>query len=204
MSPRDKKMTPADGSPVTDSAVPREFTDNPKTDVTKRPLDEESPLQAVERRSRETKNNTITTLDRVENLRRETREDIAQVNKRIDKVDAKVDNTLELANEIKSELAAGTAQNEIIIKMIDEQNKDRERSGLMRLTQVTAEVEVSKTRALTDIEVDKVRALTDIDEKKKTGAFKRAVWKKFWFQAIAGAAAILTAALAGGYIFKHC
>lgn len=186
------------------SGVPKDAWDEPKTGVMTMRTREETPTDTILRRTADAKNLTIDTLRGVETLRRETREDIKTVNARIDHCNDKMDAIVEVVNDIRIDIAGSARQNEIIIKMLDDQNRQREQSGMMKLTTMTAEVEVKKTRALSEIEIERTGKLADIEATAEARKLKRDIIKKFSFKLIAWLAAFGAAALAGGYIFTNC
>lgn len=89
----------------------------------------ETPIQTITRRSGETKNGVLQLHERLHDL----------------------ESTLA---DLRVEAARSTAQNELILEALAEQRAARERSGLLRVTERTAEVEVGKLRALTEIEAE--------------------------------------------------
>ncbi len=195
------KHTPVAGVSSQLAAVPGEIDGPETTGVTPIPPSGETAVEAINRRTQETKNTTLTTLDRVETMRRENREDIKAVNARVDKV-------VEVVSLVRVEVAGSAKQNELIIKMLDEQNKARqlheETTAHLRTTTMTAEVEVTKTRALSAIEVEKTSKLADIEAIKAARELKRDIIKRFTLKAIGVAAVAATAALGGGLAFRSC
>lgn len=147
----------------------------PTTAVMPKPPVTETVIDAINRRTQETKNTIASTLYGVAALRTETRADNQHLTARVDAL------VTELANT-RAELAGSIGQNEAIIKLIEGQNearaaREREnleartRSGMMKLAGFTAETEVKKADQLAAIEVAKAaRLLTlgDVADAKKT------------------------------------
>ncbi|MBA2718946.1 MAG: hypothetical protein H0U52_06865 [Chloroflexi bacterium] len=147
--------------------LPPESWDGGRTGVETQSLGE-SVVEGIFRRTGETKNNTLDTLDKVETLRKETREDISNVN-------SKVDALVEVVVDLRVDVAKQGGQNEVIITMLEEQRRAREQSGAWRLTSATAELGV-------DLEVKKTRQLTEIGERAKWGE----TWRGITFKIVAG------------------
>lgn len=204
MADRDRTHTPASGHKrpgVIDpprAAAPPESWDNSHTGVNDRP-ERETTVEAIERRSRETKNAAMDLLSRVDDLRKEARQDIAAVNQRVDNVGQKTDALITVVADLRTDAARAEAQNTVIIKMLDAQNKAREQSGMMKLTTLTAEVEVTKTRALSEIEIEKTGKLELIRDHAATRVWRR----KFMYKVLATAAAIAIS-LAGAFAAGRC
>ena len=155
----------------------------PTTAVMPKPPSPETVMEAINRRTQETKNGIATTIFGVAMVRKETREDIAHATTRIDAL------ATELA-DARAELVRRTEQNDLqnvaIIRLLEDQNKAREqreadararetearaRSGMMRLAGFNAELELSKADKLAAIEIAKAArllALQDGADAKKT------------------------------------
>lgn len=130
----------------------------------------ETGEESLERRIKETKNTSITTLDRVDTLRRETREDFKVVHSKIDDISKSV-KLVEIA------VARTEPQNTQIISMLDEAKKHRENTEHVKTTMRVAEVEVDKTRQIGDVEVAKTRAITEINDEAAAKLAKREITK---------------------------
>ena len=150
----------------------------------------ETAVEGIDRRVRETKNNTLETLDRVEALRGETRADIRDVHSKIDAV-------IEVVSDLREIVGKQGGQNELIIAMIDEQREQRDRSGMMRVTKFTAEVEVDKTKQLSQIEIERTGRLAEIADQKEARALRRDLIKKTAMQVLAGLGLVFAAYMAG-------
>lgn len=101
----------------------------------------ETMIETVVRRSGETKN-----------MLGELAPTIAKLETRIDAAHDKLDELYPVLGDLRVEVASHGGQNKLIIGMLDEQRNARERSGMMRMTSFSAEVEVGKTRALSEIQ----------------------------------------------------
>lgn len=178
------------------------------TGVTQIPVGGESTVQAIDRRSRETKNVTLETLSEVSLLRQNTRDDIAAVNRRVDESHTKIDGVIALVGNMRTELAGGlvasTEQNKLIVDMLKDQNESRKLQEQTQATVTTtthiAEVEVTKTRELSNIEVAKTGQLDKIAAKKWT----RELIGKAALKVLGVAAALVGAAIGGGYALVNC
>lgn len=167
----------------------------------------ESTLEGIDRRSRETKNTTLETINRIEAVRKETRDDVR-------KVDAKIDGVIAVVSDLRVEVGKHGTQNELILERLAEIKSHAERSEQVKTITRIAEVEVDTTRQLTDIEVGKKRAITNIDvdaaaanakrdADAATAAVKREVFREFMLK-------VVIATLGGGgvvllaYLSKTC
>lgn len=174
--PRDKYVpkhpTPPAGSPVA-GVHPT------PVDMKTIPTDE-STLEGIDRRSRETKNTTIETINRIEALRKETRDDVR-------KVDSKIDGVIKTVSDLRVTVGEHGVQNEAILSKLDEIKAHAERSEQIKTITRIAEVEVDTTRQLTDLEVEKKRVTTEIESVAATKAARREVIKAFALKLIASA-----------------
>lgn len=150
---------------------------------------EETMVAAIDRRSRETKNASIAgmngslaTINLVENLRRETREDIGKLS---DKVDGVV-----------TAVAHQKGQNDQILSRLDDISRSRERVEQVVTTTRIAEVEVDKTRQLSDIEIEHRAAEINLKHREETQAIKRRHFDTLASKVVAAVAVIMTAAVA--------
>lgn len=177
--PRDKYVPkhPTPPSGVPEFGVP-EF--GHKTPVDMQTIrEDESTLEGIDRRSRETKNTTIETINRIEALRKETRDDVR-------KVDSKVDGVIATVSTLRVEVAKHGTQNDAILSKLDELKAHAERSEQVKTITRIAEVEVDTTRQLTDIEIERKRATTEIEDGAAAKAARREVIKAFAIKLIAG------------------
>ncbi len=125
-------------SPV---AIPRTLT----------PQESSVVVEGIDRRVRETKNTTLTTLDRVERLRDETRTEITRIHDKMDAQGTKIDAVIMVVADMGREVGAQGGQNDIIIKMLEDEREVRSRVEHVITTTRIAEVEVDKTRQIADI-----------------------------------------------------
>ena len=127
-----------------------------------RTISDSDMLASVARRSGETKNvaidtkrTAITTLDRVDGLRRETREDIGELRSQVGEIAMVVGELREDVGELK-----GT--NKVILTHLEEAKQYRDNTQHVITRTKLAESEVETTRQLTDIELRKARGLEEI------------------------------------------
>lgn len=156
----------------------------------------ESSLQSIERRSRETKNTTLETIDRIEALRREARDDVKAVH-------AKVDGVIAVVSDLRVAVGEGKSQNEMILERLADLKAHAENTQKITTTKRVAEVEVETTRQLTDIEIGKKRATTEIEASAAAAALKRDITREFAMKVViallAGAVIVLLAWLTKRY-----
>jgi hypothetical protein len=127
-------------------------------------------LEDVDKRSREIKNTTSaiastasTTLNGIEELRREYREDHRELH---GKVDALGEKLVGVETNLGRELAFQNGQNKLIIDGLDDLRASRRNTEHVITTHRVAEIEVDKTRQIADVEVSKARALDPLDAAK--------------------------------------
>ncbi len=165
---------------------PAESWDDQHTPVETVPRSVETPVEAIDRRVKETNNAALTTIDRVEILRRETREDIRAVHDKIASTDEKVDAVVKVVGDLRVEVGGQGVQNKTIIGMLEEQKQFREREEHVKKTMRLAEIEVDTSRQLTDLELSKKAGEAKIEEAKAAAALRRELIKAFVLKAIAG------------------
>ena len=161
-------------------AVPRTISDSEILDV-------------VERRTGETKNLAIdtriaatTTLDRVEGLRREHREDIARVHTHINRVDSKVDSAIVVIGELREDVAEQKGVNRLILEHLEDQKRHRENTQQVVTRTRLAEIEVDTTRAMTELELSKAHGLDQLEAAKER---RKNLWALAW-KIVAGVGAL--------------
>ena len=125
-------------------------------------------LNGIDRRVKETKNASITTLDRVELYRKETREDIGRLEEKVHAQGQRVSEVVMAVGDLKGVVGKAAGQNELILDILREQKQARENTEHIKTTTRIAEVEIDKTRALTDIEIKRADELALIESKKET------------------------------------
>lgn len=184
-----------------------------------RPPGSESIVEAIARRTGETKNLAISTIDRVEALRREMRDDTSKVNERVDDLVGIVAN---LRADLVSQLATANKQNEAILLALADQNKVRDRlmeqqaaerkqmleqeakarelSGMLKLK----EFELEQQLRLQDAKTANADHIADIEDRQANALLRRTLIKSAALKVLGWASAIVAAAIAGGYIFKNC
>ncbi len=178
--------TPPHGAVV--SKTPTHGVSIPRT------ISDSEMLQHVARRTGETKNVAIdtraaatTTLDRVEILRKETREDINRVHEKVDAV-------IEVVGELRETVGKQEGQNELIIDMLDEAKAHRERTEHVKTTTEVARIQTDVSRQLTDEELRKASGLTALEIKKASGLdaieARKERRKNFWALVWKGVAAV--------------
>lgn len=145
-----------------------------------RTISDSEMLQHVARRAGETKNLAIdtkntatTTLDRVDALRRETREDLRDVHEKVDAVIEVVGELRENVSDIRGEVKAQDKhatlmieQNRTIIGMLERRETTHQEIQLARLN-------VDTTTHLTDLELAKREKTLALDRKEKADADRR-------------------------------
>lgn len=134
-----------------------------------------SDMHDIDRRVRETKNTSITTLDRVEVLRRETREDIRGVTQKIESVDAKVDGVVATVGKQEGQLE----KLDVIVELL----KDREH---VENTLVIARSDIDRHRQITATELAKLAGEDQIEAKKER---RKNFWALVW-KGVAAAGAV--------------
>lgn len=189
---RDQRIpyTPHAGVEVTPSRT--ESWERLKTDVNESTL-EESSAEGMDRRVKETKNTSLATLDRVDTLRREVRADLTSMH-------SKVDSVVAVVSDLRQVVGKQEGQNELIISMLQQQNKSKENIEHVVTTTRIAEVEVDKTRQLSNIEVQKAKAVSDIADVAAAKAAKREVIKTFVVKVVM----VVLGGLATAGLASHC
>ncbi len=180
---RDKRIpyTPHAGvelQPVNPTPVPSrtDSWERLKTDVHEA-IEGESSVEGIDRRVKETKNTSLTTLDRVDTLRREVNEDMTVIH-------TKVDGIIAVVSDLRQVVGRAEGQNELIIGMLQQQNKTSENREHVITTTRIAEVEVDKTRQLSDIEIEKHAAVAKIADDASAKAAKREILKTFLIKVV--------------------
>lgn len=160
-------------TPVGGVAIPRTISDS-------------EMLQHVARRTGETKNlaidtkrTTVATLDRVEELRKEMREDVNSVNE-------KVDTAIMVIGELREDVGEQRGINKLILSHLEEAKQHRENEQRVITRTRLAESEVETTRQITQLELDKAKGLDSIEAAKER---RRHVWALVW-KVVAGIGAI--------------
>lgn len=170
VTPRPVGERPALPTPVTNEvAVSRTVSDQ--------------DIQNLERRSKETKNVSISTLDHVTQLRQE-------VTQRINVIDSKVDGVIGVVSDLRVQTAEQTGMLTAVLDGQAEARTFRENTQRVVTTTRIAEVEVDKTRQLAGVEVEKTRALTDIGDKAAAKALRRELVKSVVLKALVGIGAL--------------
>lgn len=219
---KDYHTPPGVIAPVVPSSGAPESWDGaraPVTAVVARPPGGESIVEAIARRTGETKNVAISTLDRVDALRREIRDDNGKVNERVDDLYTIVAN---LRADMVSQLGTANGQNVAILQALGEQNKVRDRlmdqqaeerramlereskarelSGMLKLK----EFELEQQIRLQDAKTENADHLAVIEDRQAAALMKRTIVNSTVRKILGWATSIVAAAIAGGYIFKHC
>lgn len=131
----------------------------------------EPSLAGIDRRTKETKNSSLTTLNMVETLRKETREDVKELHKKFDTlsrdVNTKYDNVNATLAKVSTGLARQEGQNNQILLALTEQAKDRDAKRTVHTHASVKQLDVDTTRQLTDIEVEAAERKARIEVKKK-------------------------------------
>lgn len=154
--PRDRDVrrdyhTPIGGVPV--QRKPENFeTHTPvqSTPVLSRTSSDEL-LVNVERRSRETKNASITTLDRVNDVRRELREDIGAVNE-------KVDGVVQVVGDMRQDLGELKGAVGFVVTALDEARVERQQHNTVKVTAELSNIKVAELERTTEVDLKKQRA----------------------------------------------
>lgn len=149
-------------------------------------VDVDEAVLAIDRRSRETKNAALTTVDRVADLRKETREDIHDLRERLGNTDEKVNTVIEVVGELRETVGKQGGQNELIIDMLKEQKAAREQEVHVKTTARVAEIEIDRTRAITNLEIEKVQQLAVVENDKKDKDLRRELIKTLTLKIVAG------------------
>lgn len=138
----------------------------------------ESQEQGIDRRVKETKNTALTTLDRVDTLRLEVRQDIGAVN-------TKIDNVIAVVGDLRVSVGEQTTQNKMIISMLDQQNKTRDREEQVVTHLKITEADIEKKQKSAEIDIETTRATTQLEDDAAVKAAKREVRKAIALKAVA-------------------
>lgn len=147
-------------------------------------------MHGIDRRVKETKNASITMLDRVELYRKETREDLGRLETKLMGQDKKLDAMTTVVGDLKGAVGKAAGQNELIISILKEQQQTRANTEHVVTTTRIAEVEVDKTRQLTELEIHKAESLVEIENKKEKAKLRIELVKTVALKALAGIGAI--------------
>lgn len=142
------------------------------------------------RRVREARDTALITLDRVGEVKRELKDEIS-------KVERKVDDLGEHVGNLRESVARQEGQNEIIIGVVTELRDSRSRTEHVVTTTRLAEVEVDKTRQLSVLEIEKRAGLVAIDEREKNQDLKRKLLETVAGRVIVGIATAASVLFAG-------
>jgi hypothetical protein len=174
-----------------DSTFDDEYTDQHPTPVGS-PVVGETVLQRIERRTGETKNSSIDTLSKIN-----------EVHRRIDTTNDRLDRVVEVVGELRETVGETKGQNVIIIDMLKEQRTAKAQSGEIRVVERTVTAEVHGARAKSEIELEKAEALAVIDDQKADRALRRKVLETVALKVIAGAG-VIAGAIATGIGIGQC
>lgn len=175
---RRRPRTPPVGV-LAQTAPPMETWD----DVTP-PLGTSDPLHRIGRRVKQTAQTTLSTLDLVESLRSEVRQDIVRVDGKVDRLGSQVSDVRETVGEIGGKLDG------VVLALQEDRDqrvREREQHATMRVTAFAAEVEVDKTRKLSEIEIQRDAAIDRIREQRELRRYRRLLALKiFGWVAVSG------------------
>jgi hypothetical protein len=181
---RDQLARPVTPRGKSEAGIPQEIAYE-SSEVISKP---ETTVEAISRRTKDTKALAGSTLNRLESLRRDTREDIHRLDQRIDGANQKLDALVVVLGDVRAEVAGSTKQNDVIIMMLEDQNKSRERSGMIRLTERTAEIDVERETKIESV---------------KEGSAVRAWRRKIVYKVLAVVGTGITA-LVGAFVAGRC
>lgn len=180
-----------------------EHTDQHPTPVGLPTLDE-SIVEGIDRRVRETKNKAIDTLSGLEKLREDTSSKFDHVHRKIDGLSVVVSEVRATSSKAVGQNEGIIRQNDVIIKMLDAQNVAKAQSGEIRVVHETVTAEIHQAREKSLIEVEKEKELADIAvHKAKRSAIIEAV-KEVGVKGIIAIGGVLGGAVAAGIGIERC
>lgn len=175
--------TPVDVQPITDA----------QAEAIMRRREAEHPIEALDRRSRETKNTSLTTLNLVDDLRKETKADLVLVHGAIAEQQKSINHVVKVVGDLSKSVGVQEGQNTIIIGMLKEQQETRRNTEHVVTTTRIAEVEVDKSRQLSQLEVDKNEKIAATEIRKVKTKVKWEWAGKIGLVVITAIAALVTA-----------
>lgn len=153
---RDDMLTPIAGTPVI--SKPGDELVLPRT------ASSDELLADVSRRSKETKNASLETMFRVDAVRKELREDVKEVSKRLDNTNEKVDAVIEVVSDLREVVGELGGTTKTLVKDLQE---DREERRKQQTVQITTKVELEKLDKASQIKVQEANELARIELEQK-------------------------------------
>lgn len=166
-------------------------------------LTEAGAVARIMRQTSETKNSSIDTLSKIEDLRKETKGDIGAIREDVVRAHDKIDGVLITVGTLQGTVGRSVGQNEEIIKTLDEIRLERKRGAEITTTETVSQIEVKTKRALTDLELDAEEKRAAIKDTSETRAVKRRLLETT-AQRVIAAVATAIALLVGGAGLGRC
>lgn len=146
----------------------------------------ETMLAAAERRTRDIKNTSLSTLQLVGSLRDET-------DKKLERLDQKIEKQNDVLRDLSRAVERAEGQNEVIIDLVKQQQT-------LIITKETTELEIRKHRAMTDVDLDKLDRTERAEARQRGSKVWWTVFREFGLRAAAGTGFVAVIVL----IVKEC